>query len=75
MVIWTMNGWDLRTDEKGQVYFPVTRHDGSLLKIPMALDMQPAGPVEKTDMQFKCLSAPYANYCGYQTGWIPKQIK
>lgn len=72
MVVWTMHSWDLRVDADGSVYFPVTRHDGSLIKIPMALNLQPAGG--KADMQFYCLTGPYANYYGYQTGWIPQAL-
>lgn len=68
MLLWTMNSWDLKVDDKG-VYFPISRHDGSIMHIPMAFGMKPVG---NPDMKFVCLGGQYAGYLGFQTGWIPQ---
>lgn len=68
MLLWNMHSWDLKK-EGDLVYFPVHRHDGSVLKIPMVLNMQPVG---SPDMKFVCLSGEYAGYFGYQTKWSPQ---
>ena len=69
MLLWNMHSWDLTVDVSGSVFFPIHRHDGSLLLVPMALSMAPVG---SPDMKFMCLNGQFAGYCGYQTGWIPQ---
>jgi hypothetical protein len=71
MLIWPMNSWDLKKDTDGSIYMPIHRHDSSILKIPMALNMQPVG---SPDMKFICNDGDYKGFCGYQTGWIPQAI-
>lgn len=72
MLLWNMHSWDLSVDSvTGAVGFPIHRHDGSLLIIPMALGLAPVG---NPDMKFVCLNGQYAGYFGYQTGWKPQAV-